>query len=225
MKLSFILSIAVMVSVALHRSSPRDIVAELIDSSENIGASHDRAFTAWSSPGYKGHRQQSKGTRGCYRMDGGAVGSFEGSGNYQYGFYNDNSCRGKLLFRASSAPIKRIDSIIYPRSVKIWKNDDLPCPYPNQYSAVFWTRSDFGGYNKKFTGMGCCDLDGSTIMSIQGTRRYKFYDGPRCYGCRVAEYVGPKNNVRISPKISLYQLERVVDSVTFLLHSLTRLSL
>ncbi|KAF9212029.1 hypothetical protein BGZ59_007312 [Podila verticillata] len=201
MKLSFILSIAAVISVALAQEQPeRNTIAKPIDSSENVSTSHNRAFTAWSSPGYKGHRQQNKGTRGCYKMDGGAVGSFEGSDDYQYGFYNDDSCRRKFLFGASSASIKRIDPIIYPRSVKIWKNDGPPRLDPNQYTAVFWTRSHFGGERKKFTGMGCYDLDGSTIRSIQGTMRYKFYDGPRCYGGRVAEYVGPKNNIRISPK-------------------------
>ncbi|KAF9377101.1 hypothetical protein CPC16_011981 [Podila verticillata] len=169
MKLSFILSIAAVISVALAQEQPeRDTIAKPIDSSEN--------------------------------MAGGAVGSFEGSDDYQYGFYNDDSCRRKFLFGASSASIKRIDPIIYPRSVKIWKNDGPPRPDPNQYTAVFWTRSHFGGERKKFTGMGCYDLDGSTIRSIQGTMRYKFYDEPRCYGGRVAEYVGPKNNIRISPK-------------------------
>ncbi|KAG0019964.1 hypothetical protein BGZ82_011741 [Podila clonocystis] len=200
MKLPFFLSVVAIVSVVLAQEPERDTVAKPTDPSENVRISHNRGFTAWSSPGYKGRRQQNRGTRGCHRMDGGAVGSFEGSDDYQYGFYNDNHCRGRFLFGASAAPVSRIDPIIYPRSVTIWKNDDPPRPDPNKYSSVFWTSPNFGGNSKRFTGMGCFDFDGSTTISIQGTKRYKFYDGPRCYGGRVGEYVGPKNNIRISPK-------------------------
>lgn len=52
-----------MVSVALAQE-PRDTVAKPTDSSEYGRTFHDRAFTAWSSPEYKGHKQPYNGTRG-----------------------------------------------------------------------------------------------------------------------------------------------------------------
>jgi hypothetical protein len=53
--------------------------------------SHSSGFTAWSLPGLKGHKQRTKNTPGCYKLDGGAVGSFEGDPKIQYAFYETST--------------------------------------------------------------------------------------------------------------------------------------
>ncbi|KAI1318612.1 hypothetical protein EDD11_006113 [Mortierella claussenii] len=163
-------------------------------------------FIAWSSPGYKGHKQERKNTRGCYRLDGGAVGSYEGSSSVKYAFYKDDRCRNKVLYGWSSAPVRRINPVIYPRSVKILDNDDdddddEPYPEPSKYTLVAWSRASFGGYRQLVKGMGCQWLDGSTIYSFQGEYKYKFFDGQYCYGKEVLIADGGKSSVRkINPR-------------------------
>ncbi|KAG0329601.1 hypothetical protein BG004_002295 [Podila humilis] len=206
MKIPFLLSIAALVSVTLAQTASeeprRDAVAETIEQDYNLthDDDHHSDFTAWSSPGYKGHRQRTKGTPGCYRLDGGAVGSYTGPSDSYYVFHGGDHCRGKVLYGPRSAPVKNIDPVIYPRSVKIRKHDRPP----TKYSVVLWSRRNYSGYRQKIDGLGCYGLDGSRIKSIQGTNRYRFYDGERCYGARVAEHRGPQNNIpAISPK-SIY---------------------
>ncbi|KAF9393344.1 hypothetical protein BGZ94_006789, partial [Podila epigama] len=84
-----------MVSVALAQDPTRDVIAEPIDPSDDASPAHDNdrrpgGFTAWSSPGYKGHIQRTKGSPGCYRLDGGAIASFDGPSGFQYNFYGDD---------------------------------------------------------------------------------------------------------------------------------------
>ncbi|KAF9082065.1 hypothetical protein BGX23_000135 [Mortierella sp. AD031] len=78
--------------------------AEDIDAHHGHNNRPSSGFTAWPSPGLKGHKQRTKNTPGCYRLDGGAVGSFDGSADFQYAFYKDDRCKANILFAASSAP-------------------------------------------------------------------------------------------------------------------------
>ncbi|KAK5821691.1 hypothetical protein F5H01DRAFT_337703 [Linnemannia elongata] len=169
------------------------------DAEVEITHDHDRAsssgFTAWSSPGLKGHKQRTKNTPGCYKLDGGAVGSFEGDSNTQYVFYGDLRCSQKTLFASSTAPVRRIDPIIYPRSVKMLKSDGGDGNV-NRYSLVTWSRPNFAGDNEKYRGMGCINLDGSAFMSFQGDLHYRFYPGPRCQGSMILESSGGMSSHR-----------------------------
>lgn len=159
-------------------------------------------FTAWSSPGYKGHKQRRKNTKGCYRLDGGAVGSFEGSTKVQYGFYKDDRCRGEFLFGSSSAPVKTISPIIYPRSVKMFETDGTPVrPDPSRFALVAWSRPKFYGDKQLIRGMGCQDMDGSDVYSFQGNSKYKFYADRYCHGRKVLETNGGKSSIsKINPR-------------------------
>ena len=155
-------------------------------------------FIAWSSPGYKGHKQRRKNTKGCYRLDGGAVGSFEGSTKIQYGFYKDDRCRGKFLFGSSSAPVKTINPIIYPRSVKMLETDGDDS---SRYGLVAWSRPKFYGDRQLVRGMGCQDMDGSDVYSFQGEKKYKFYADRHCHGRKVLETKGGKSSIsKINPR-------------------------
>ncbi|GJJ72269.1 STAM-binding protein [Entomortierella parvispora] len=156
-------------------------------------------FIAWSSPDYKGHKQRTKNTKGCYRLDGGAVGSFEGSSKVQYGFYKDDRCRGQFLFGASYAPVKKIDPVIYPRSVKMFVTeggDGTPSrPDPSRFSLVAWSRPKFYGDKQLVRGMGCQAMDGSDVYSFQGEYKYKFYANQHCSGRKVLETKGGKSSI------------------------------
>ncbi|KAF9972190.1 hypothetical protein BGZ65_009958, partial [Modicella reniformis] len=199
---------------------PSDLVDD--NDGEDIDSNHDRPsrFIVWSSPGYKGHKQVTKGTRGCYRLDGGAVGSFEGGIRFsKYGFFKDDRCKGRLTYGWSSAPIHRIDPVIYPRSVKIYENGDRPepprpepprpepprpepprpkppRPEPTKYSLVAWSGTLFTGGRQLVSGMGCQSLNGNGITSFQGEYKYKFFEGPYCNGRKTLESYGGKSNVR-----------------------------
>ncbi|KAF8935491.1 hypothetical protein BGZ47_009915 [Haplosporangium gracile] len=104
------------------------------------GRPSSSGFTAWSSPGLKGHKQRTKNTPGCYKLNSGAVGGFEGDSNTQYAFYGDLRCSQNILLASSTAPVRCIDPVIYSRSVKMFKSsddDDTPKqPDPNRYSLV-----------------------------------------------------------------------------------------
>ncbi|KAG0373439.1 hypothetical protein BGX24_011698 [Mortierella sp. AD032] len=165
--------------------------------------SHASGFTAWSSPGLKGHKQRTRGTPGCYRLDGGAVGSFEGNPDYQYAFYGDLRCKVKTLFASSTAPVRRIDPIIYPRSVSIFTSSggDPEKPDLNKYTLVTWSRPNFVGDNEKYKGMGCVNLDGSSFMSFQGDHHYTFYPRPHCHGSITLESSGGmSSHRRVNPR-------------------------
>ncbi|KAG0043610.1 hypothetical protein BGZ83_011211 [Gryganskiella cystojenkinii] len=165
---------------------------------DNVGSSKS-GFTAWSSPGYKGHRQHTKhNTKGCYRLSGGAVGSFEGSNRVQYGFYKDDKCRGRFLFGSSSAPVRRIDPIIHPRSVKMFEADR---PDPPSFGLVAWSRPNFYGNKQLVRGMGCQAMDGSDVYSFQGEYKYKFYKDRYCYEKKLLETSGGKSTVpKMNPR-------------------------
>ena len=161
-----------------------------------VEITHDHGssgFTAWSSPGLKGHKQRTKNTPGCYKLDGGAVGSFEGDSNTQYAFYRDLRCSQKMLFASNTAPVCRIDPIIYPRSVKMLKSGGGDV---NRYSLVTWSRANFAGDNEKYRGMGCINLDGSSFMSFQGDLHYRLYPGPHCQGSMILESSGGMSSHR-----------------------------
>ncbi|KAF9916622.1 hypothetical protein BX616_003299 [Lobosporangium transversale] len=180
---------------------PPNDMADPSNEDEIIDASN---FIAWSSPGYKGHKQKRSNSEGCYRLDGGAVGSFEGSSSRKYGFYSDGHCRSRMIYGWSSAPVHRIDPLIYPQSVKIIRRDEpkpSTCPAPSDYTLVAWSRTSFGGRRQLIRGLGCRPLDGSTIYSFQGTYKYKFYDCENCYGDTVLETSGGKSRVhRMNPR-------------------------
>ncbi|KAF8931574.1 hypothetical protein EDD21DRAFT_382278 [Dissophora ornata] len=162
-------------------------------------------FTAWSSPGFKGHKQRNKNTPGCYRLDGGAVGSFEGDTSMMYAFYQDSRCKEKRLYGWSDAPIRRFDPIIYPYSVKILEK--LPHPRPPRFSLVAWSRILFSGDRQLVRGLGCQALNGSDISSFQGEYKYTFFDGPNCYGKKLLESKGGKSIVRSMSPRSVYITE------------------
>lgn len=176
---------------------------------KDVDSSHDKSsrVVVWSSPGYKGHKQVTKGTRGCYRLDGGAVGSFEGGlRSSKYGFFKDDRCRGKQIYGWTTAPVHRIDPIIYPRSLKIYENGggpEPPRPEP-KYSLVAWSGSSFSGKVQLISGMGCRLLTGDTIASFQGEYRYKFFAEPYCYGRKTLESDGGKSSVRKMNPRSVY---------------------
>ena len=162
----------------------------------------DKLFTAWSSPGFKGHKQRNKNTPGCYRLDGGAVGSFEGDTSMTYAFYQDSHCKEKKLYGWSDAPIRRFDPIIYPSSVKILSKP--PHPPPPKFSLVAWSHILFTGDRQSVRGLGCQALDGSYISSFQGEYTYTFFDGPNCYGKKLLESKGGNGNVRRMRPRSVY---------------------
>ncbi|KAF9541370.1 hypothetical protein EC957_003099 [Mortierella hygrophila] len=177
--------------------STEDAQAEI---THDHGRPSSSGFTAWSSPGLKGHKQRTKNTPGCYKLDGGAVGSFEGDSNTQYAFYGDLRCSQKMLFASNTAPVRRIDPIIYPRSVKMLKSGGGDGNV-NRYSLITWSRPDFAGDNEKYRGMGCINLDGSVVMSFQGDLRYRFYPGPRCQGPMILESRGGmSSHKRMNPR-------------------------
>ncbi|KAG0285036.1 hypothetical protein BGZ96_010664 [Linnemannia gamsii] len=221
MKISFLLPISVIMTLAIAEttvehtldmnvaSDPIVISVEGADVDINHNSdhppSHSSVFTAWSSPGLKGHKQRTKNTPGCYRLDGGAVGSFEGDPNIQYAFYGDARCSKNMLFASSTAPVRRIDPIVYPRSVKMLKSTSCDCtpdnPNPDRYSLVTWSRPNFAGDNEKYKGMGCIDLDGSIFMSFQGDHHYRFYPGHHCQGPVLLESSGGiSSHKRINPR-------------------------
>ncbi|KAF9145114.1 hypothetical protein BG015_012003 [Linnemannia schmuckeri] len=176
-----------------------------VEINHSHGHTSSSGFTAWSSPGLKGHKQRTKDTPGCYRLDGGAVGSFEGDLNTQYAFYGDLRCSQKLLFAFSTAPVRRIDPIIYPRSIKMFKSsgeDGKPeQPNLNKYPLVTWSRPNFAGDNEKYRGMDCIKLDGSVFISFQGEHHYRFYPGPHCQGPMIFESSGGmSSHRRMSPR-------------------------
>lgn len=221
MKISFLLSISAIVALAIAETivdptlnlnaatAPIIISVEGTDVEINHDSDHpprhSSGFTAWSSPGLKGHRQRTKNTPGCYKLDGGAVGSFEGDPNIQYTFYGDPRCRKNMLFTSSTVPVRHIDPIVYPRSVKMLKSTGCDCtpdkPNPDRYSLVTWSRPDFAGDNEKYKGMGCINLDGSVFMSFQGEHHYRFYPGPHCQGPVLLESSGGmSSHKRVNPR-------------------------
>ncbi|KAG0257135.1 hypothetical protein BG011_004156, partial [Mortierella polycephala] len=157
------------------------------DDDANSRRGHTSKFIAWASPGFKGHRQPVKNTEGCYILDGGAVGSYQGSNNMEYGFFRDRRCQGKMVYGWKTGSEKRIDPIIYPRSVKIRRRSDGDGnhdgdDHPMRRTLVTWERPMFSGDNQKIRGKGCQPLNGNTIMSFQGQHAYKFYARRQCSG-------------------------------------------
>ncbi|KAF9105057.1 hypothetical protein BGX27_009836 [Mortierella sp. AM989] len=161
-------------------------------------------FIAWSSPGYKGHKQVTKNTRGCYILDGGAVGSYEGDNTATYGFFADKHCKTTMLYGWDSAPINRIDPIIYPKSVKIYQKGYPPYPPKPQYTLVAWSKPSFWGGRQLVSGMGCQSLDGSKISSFQGEFKYKFFSDSNCYGRKILSADGGQSSVRKMSPRSVY---------------------
>ncbi|KAF9121518.1 hypothetical protein BGW39_010456 [Mortierella sp. 14UC] len=185
--------VAVVVPAAADISPAGDDEVE-INHGSGRPLSQSTAFTAWSSPGFRGHK-----------LDGGAVGNFEGNSDYQYAFYGDLSCKVNTLFASSTAPVRRIDPIVYPRSVSIFTNrdgDGTPKkPNLNKYTLVTWSRPNFFGDNEKYRGMGCVNLDGSVFMSFQGDHHYTFYLGPYCQGhVTVESSGGMSSHKRMNPR-------------------------
>lgn len=184
---------------------PNDLLDVDNGDGNGVDSSHDKSsrVVIWSSPGYKGHKQVTKGTRGCYRLDGGAVGSFEGGlGSSKYGFFKDDRCKGKQVYGWNSAPVQWIDPIIYPRSIKIYENGDGP--EPTKYSLVAWSGSYFTGDRQLITGMGCQSLSGNTVTSFQGEYKYKFFVESYCYGKKTLQSDGGKSSVRKMNPRSVY---------------------
>ncbi|KAF9357539.1 hypothetical protein BGX26_003553 [Mortierella sp. AD094] len=166
---------------------------------DGVEADHNGSrFIAWSSPGYKGHKQVTKNTRGCYILDGGAVGSYEGDSTATYGFFADEHCKTKLLYGWDSAPVNRIDPIIYPKSVKIYQQGyEPPPPQPEpKYTLIAWSQSSFCGDRQLVGGMGCQSLDGSKISSFQGEFKYKFFSDSNCHGRKLLEAQDGQSSVR-----------------------------
>ncbi|KAF9104864.1 hypothetical protein BGX29_001124 [Mortierella sp. GBA35] len=216
MKIPFLLSISAIMALAVAQDSETlaDPALDLITPeapAEDIDAHHGHnnrpssGFTAWPSPGLKGHKQRTKNTPGCYRLDGGAVGSFDGSADFQYAFYKDDRCKANILFAASSAPVKRIDPLIYPRSVGIFgEGGSTPEPKP-KYMLITWSQPGFEGDSEKYKGTGCVNLDGSVFQSYQVERSYKFYPGAHCRGPVVLESNGGvSSHKKMNPPFSLY---------------------
>ncbi|KAG0363083.1 hypothetical protein BGZ54_008362, partial [Gamsiella multidivaricata] len=129
MKVPSLLSIAALVAVVTAQSSDNAAESAAVTKGDDIasmpptesldnGLEPQRGgptlFTAWSSPGFKGHKQRNKNTPGCYRLDGGAVGSFDASRSYKYAFFNDNRCKNRMIYGWTSAPIRRFNPLIYP---------------------------------------------------------------------------------------------------------------
>ncbi|KAF9432558.1 hypothetical protein BGZ76_010631 [Entomortierella beljakovae] len=169
------------------------------------GNGNRNRFIAWASPGLKGHKQVTKNTRGCYILDGGAVGSYEGDSSATYGFFDDDRCRGDMLYGWDSAPVNRIDPIIYPRSVKIYENGPPPPPPPPPpqptYTLVAWSESVFGGDRQLVSGKGCRPLSGCQVSSFQGEFTYRFFDGDNCYGREIFSSQGGRSEIpRIYPR-------------------------
>ncbi|KAF9920037.1 hypothetical protein FBU30_010230 [Linnemannia zychae] len=179
-----------------------DLPSDASNDGVNASRPSDRwTFTAWSSPGMKGHNQTTKNTPGCYRLDGGAVGSFEGNPRASYTFYRDHRCERDRL-SSNSAPVRSINPVIYPSSVKIHVNDHgHDKPDRHKYSLITWSKPGFSGKSERYRGMGCVNLDGRAFMSFQGGYNYKFHVGPNCQGRVILKSNGGmSSHKRISPR-------------------------
>ncbi|KAF9184244.1 hypothetical protein BGZ51_002449 [Haplosporangium sp. Z 767] len=177
-----------------------DAVMDLDDADSRHG--YTSRFIAWSSPGFKGHQQSTKNTEGCHILDDGAVGSYQGSNNIEYGFFEDRRCRGKMVYGWKTGSEKRIRPIIYPRSVKIRHrgaddDGDHGNDRPMLRTLVTWERPMFSGDNQKIHGKGCQSLNGNTIMSFQGQHVYKFYARRHCSGKVLLESRGGMSRAKI----------------------------
>ncbi|KAF9581330.1 hypothetical protein BGW38_001698 [Lunasporangiospora selenospora] len=197
MKFSIFLPIAALAALATTQAQEDLSDMSLVPlGNDTVNATSTAYYTVWASPGFKGHKQRNKNTRGCYTLDGGAVGSFEGWSKMYYTFYKESHCRGKVLYKSKTAPVKRIDPIIYPRSLKIMDRDDDDDDDPKpKYSLIAWSEKYYGGDKQAITGMGCRSLNGRTIRSIQGTYKYKFYQEGNCWGKNILSVQGPKSSV------------------------------
>ncbi|KAG0202013.1 hypothetical protein BGX28_005330 [Mortierella sp. GBA30] len=233
MKASFLLSIAALIAAAAAQSSepvvsppvdtniaapsvvmqnssvpitgdnigkPADLNDELYSQSSSSSSSK---FVAWSSSGYRGHKQTTKSTSGCYKLSGGAVGSFEGKKDMQYGFYKDSKCGDKLLYSSKDSRVRKIDPIIRPRSVKILnKGSDS-----SRRSLVAWSRTKYSGDKQTVYGKGCKSLNGKSIRSYEGKYNYKFYEDRNCFGKKLLQSRGGKSSTKkINPR-SVYIYE------------------
>ncbi|KAF9275950.1 hypothetical protein BGZ68_010357 [Mortierella alpina] len=159
-------------------------------------------FRVWSEANSHGRKQTTKGSAGCFRLDGRhAVASYEGSSDKQYGFYKGRNCdEGAALYTSKDKRIKRISPRIYPRSVRILDKGNKS----STRSLTVWSKDKYHGDRQKVYGKGCQSLNGLSIRSFkgEGSYRYKFYPDRECFGKALLETRGgnKRSTSRIRPR-------------------------
>ncbi|KAF9958777.1 hypothetical protein BGZ72_010918 [Mortierella alpina] len=170
------------------------------DSDVSASSSSKSKFSAWSEANYHGRKQTNKGTSGCYRLDGRAVASYEGSKNMQYGFYKGRNCDGDAVYTSLDRSIMRISPRIYPGSVRILNQGTNS----SKRTLTVWSNDKYHGDRQKVYGTGCKTLNGLSVRSFkgEGKYRYKFFDDRECFGKALLESgSGDKSSTsRIRPR-------------------------
>ncbi|KAF9565004.1 hypothetical protein EC968_004264 [Mortierella alpina] len=171
------------------------------DSDVSASSSSSSKFYVWSDANYHGRKQSTKGTSGCYRLDGRAVGSYEGSKKMQYGFYKGRNCDGgDAIYTSLDKSIMRISPRIYPRSVRILNQGTDS----SKRTLTVWSNDKYHGDRQKVYGTGCKTLNGLSVRSFkgEGRYRYKFYDDRECFGKALLESGGgdKSSTSRIRPR-------------------------
>ncbi|KAF9951800.1 hypothetical protein BGZ70_000851 [Mortierella alpina] len=170
------------------------------DSDVSASSSSSSKFTAWTEANYHGSKQTNKGTSGCYRLDGRAVASYEGSKKMQYGFYKGRNCDGNAIYTSLDRSIMRISPRIYPRSVRILNQGTDS----SKRTLTVWSNDKYHGDRQKVYGTGCKTLNGLSIRSFkgEGKYRYKFFDDRECFDKTLLESGGgdKSSTSRIRPR-------------------------
>ncbi|KAF9572014.1 hypothetical protein EC968_010419 [Mortierella alpina] len=161
------------------------------DDETEVSASRSSSskFRVWSEANSHGRKQTTKGSAGCYRLDGRAVASYEGSGDKQYAFYKGSDCNGgSAIYSSQDKRIKRISPRIYPRSVRILNKGTSS----SKRSLTVWSNKGYHGDRQKVYGTGCKTLNGLSVRSFkgEGSYRYNFYPDRECFGKALLESRG-----------------------------------
>ncbi|KAF9948291.1 hypothetical protein BGZ72_009785 [Mortierella alpina] len=159
------------------------------DTEVSASSSSSSKFRVWSDANYHGHKQTTKGSTGCFRLDDRrAVASYEGSKDKQYGFYKGRDCNGGAVYTSQDKSIKRISPRIYPRSVRILNKGTRS----SKRSLTVWSNKKYHGDRQKVYGTGCKTLNGLSIRSFkgEGSYRYTFYPDRECFGKALLESRG-----------------------------------
>ncbi|KAF9284896.1 hypothetical protein BGZ68_004319 [Mortierella alpina] len=186
----------------LDDSIPVDAPAFSAPDNSDVSASSSSSskFSAYSDANYHGRKQTTKGTSGCYRLDGRAVGSYEGSKHMQYGFYKGRDCDGDAVYTSLDRSIMRISPRIYPRSVRILNQGTDS----SKRTLTVWSNDKYHGDRQKVYGTGCKTLNGLSIRSFKGEGRYRymFFDDRECFGKTLLESGGgdKSSTSRIRPR-------------------------